>query len=356
MHNSQDKKYRVACFDVSEHEFVNVSILHKFYDTRVYYRWQLFLEDRSKGSTYINCNQNSDRINAISDFKKCNSNYKLLSLLLILFKIKKDKVILFHDPIIILIVPFIYFMGFRNFVFDSHEDVEKDILIKEYIFKPFRKPISFIYMMFLKTCIFLFGLKVVSPSHAVCRKYSGSLIYNFPSSQILIDNNQIVDYKSNVKSYGYFGTLTKTRSIDLLINIFKQRREKLYLIGSVNDNDIKTLLSSLPENIIYIGDVCLDDAKNYFDLFDVGFCIPILNSISHDALPVKIFEYYYMNKIIISSKINVIAKFNVENIHFTELDPKSIHDTIDKVNKLQLANFNLINKNKYRFESQLCVD
>lgn len=352
MHNSHDKKYRVACFDVSKHEFVNVSILHKFYDTRVYYRWQLFLEDRSKGCVYINCNEN----NEFRDYLRCNNNFKLFSLLLILIKLKKDKVILFHDPIIMVLVPFIYLMGFRNIVFDSHEDVEKDILIKEYIFKPFRKLISFIYMVLLKICIFFFGLKVVSPSIAVCKKYCGSLIYNFPSSKILIDNNEIVEYKSNKKAYGYFGTITKSRSIDLLINIFRERSEKLYLIGSVNDIDIKGMLSSLPKNIIYIGDVSLDDAKNYFDLFDVGFCIPILNSISHDALPVKVFEYYYMNKIIISTKIDVISKFNIENIHFTELDTMSINNIIDNVNKLNSSKFSLVNKNKYRFESQLCVD
>ncbi|EGG29033.1 hypothetical protein IMCC3088_2252 [Aequoribacter fuscus] len=356
MHNCKNKKYRVAEFSVSDHGFINLSILHKFYDTRVYFRWQLFLEKNSKEAIYVTCDKPPNDNFDYSRLRVCSDKFKMFNLIKILKKLNKDYVIILHDPILLLLLPFLFFLGYKNFVFDSHEDVEKDILIKNYIPRFLRKFVSFVYMICLKSCRIFFKLKIISPSLCVCNKYDAQLVYNLPSQDILIDENQYINYKNRQKSFGYFGTLTKTRSIDLLIDVFKNRSEKLYLIGSINDDSIKHMVKNLPPNIIYVNDICLDEAKEYFDLFDVGFCIPKLSLIAHDALPVKIFEYYYMNKLIISSKIDVVKNFNIENVFFTELDSKSINTVIDEINNLDSAVFSIDNKNKYRFEEQLCVD
>ena len=232
MSDSTSYKYSICGYKLCDHEFINISTKHFYNDTRVFHRFQRLFNEYTSDPIYISSFKNveTNDLNNISLGKP--SLIHLLYFLIKNFKNLNQRVLLLHDPEILIIVPILNIFNYKKIIFDAHEDVEEDILIKEYIPVCIRKFISKMFGAYLNFLIH-FKLKTISPSKNFANKYNGLTIFNYPY-ELFGANDKKVIYEQN-KKYLYFGSLTETRSLSLIIDVFNKRSESLTLIGTIID-------------------------------------------------------------------------------------------------------------------------
>lgn len=171
-----------------------------------------------------------------------------------------------HDPELLALVNPLVKMG-KKVIFDSHEDYQKLMIAKEWIPKPFRGLVSFLYTQY---------------EERVCRKLSGyiacyhwtkdrvekwcpniRLVFNFPS-KALIDNER----KYNPQGFvAYAGGISSQWMHHTIISALQKCNGIRYRVAGVIDDAYGEGLRTLAgwDNVDYLGKV--DHAKVYSDVY-----------------------------------------------------------------------------------------
>ena len=172
-----------------------------------------------------------------------------------------------HDPELLTLVCPLVKMG-KKVIFDSHEDYQKLMVAKEWIPKPFRGAVSFIYTHY---------------EERVCKKLSGyiacyhwtrdrvekwcpniSLVFNFPSKS-LIDNERSYLPQGFV---AYAGGISSQWMHHNIINALKKCNGIRYKVAGVIDDAYGEGLKELPgwEKVDFLGRV--DHTKVYTEVYE----------------------------------------------------------------------------------------
>ena len=184
----------------------------------------------------------------------------------------------------------------KKVIFDSHEDVSEDIMIKDWVPFYFRKLISLIYNVFEKFICKQLDF-VISATPYISNKFQEkgviSLdIKNYPIKEDYI--YQKTNWNEKKNEICYVGEISKERGIiELIESLENLKNIRLNLVGSFSDSNLKKRcekmkgwgqvneLGFLPQKEIYkifnnskLGIVTLHPTKTYLP-----------------SIPVKIFEY-----------------------------------------------------------------
>lgn len=300
-----------------------------------------------------------DNVNVI-DAGRCGNRFKrmILNPWKVLLKARQthSKIYHFHDPELLLIAPFLLLSG-AKVIYDSHEDIPRSLLTRDWIPPLFKKPLSFTFELFENTVSkMLSGVIGATPYIANRFKQINENtidINNFPL-QNEIDNfceisNQRKSNTVQKLNVCYIGGINKIRGIKEIVSAMNSCDNNLTLAGWFESQGIENEATSTPgwDKVNYVGTVSRNEVSEILASSLAGLVIfhPVPNHIN--AQPNKIFEYMAAGIPVICSNFplwrEIIDEYKC-GICVNPLDPKSIADAIrylkDNKDKAELMGMN----------------
>jgi glycosyltransferase involved in cell wall biosynthesis len=201
-----------------------------------------------------------------------------------------------HDPELLLIAAKLKKATGAKIVFDSHEDVPKQILDKPWIPKMLRPWISKGYAGFEKrVCKKLDAVVSVTP--IICERFSRFhpnvvLVANYPDlTEFDLDND--TKLQKIPRSICYVGGLSETRGIRELVQALAYVDAELHLAGWFESSALEAEIRALPgwEKVKFYGKINRDDVKNLLAQSQIGLVTLLPTASYKEAYPIKMFEY-----------------------------------------------------------------
>ena len=213
-------------------------------------------------------------------------------------------------------------------------------------------------------------LKIITTTKALKKKYHKS--YFVKKNKLLVLHNAS-SIKSKFKKYkslnknlkiGYFGSIYKSRGLDMLIKLSKEDKNNLYFIYGGAKQEIESLKKKhLSKNLYFQSYIPYSKIKKKLESIDICL-LPYTNKItvsgnvgdiSKFTSPLKVFDYMITGKLIICSNIKVlkeVLKHNVNSILINKKNNniswlkeiKKIKYNVKKFNKLRLSAYKFANK------------
>lgn len=235
-----------------------------------------------------------------------------------------------HDPELLRIVPKLQALG-AKVIFDSHEDVPKQIMDKFWIPWILRKLISIAYTNYEKhICKKLDGIISVTPQ--ICARFKRynpnvALIRNFPLKAEFPtpDWNQ-----KDAQHFCYIGGLYASRGIKEVVLAMKNVDGFLHLAGTFDD---PLLLAELEtsrawKKVIYYGQVDRTIIQEILQKCSVGLVTLHPTPSYKEAYPIKMFEYLAAGCAVVASDFP---------LYRTLLQDASCGIFVDPKNELEIA-------------------
>lgn len=214
----------------------------------------------------------------------------------------------FHDPELIPISLKLKKQG-KKVIYDVHEDVPNDILLKQWIPAPLRKTISFIFEKYEKYASKKFDYIITSTDTIRDRfiKYGANSrsLYNYPLLKEFNDISKQKDVKKN-KLVCYVGGISKDRGLNQMldaINLIKHTDVKLGLAGPFmyDGEKIEAQQNKGWRRTEYFGTLNRDGVKDVLSNSIAGLVVLKPTNTFIPSLPIKMFEYMSAGIPVISS-------------------------------------------------------
>ena len=174
---------------------------------------------------------------------------------------------------------------------------------------------------------------------------------------ITIENGLYLERFNNAKSlkkalkldgkkvYGYIGGVDEWTGIEKACEAYlkiKNSDNAMIIVGEDNSRFFHNLKNRFKKDIHFIGQVPPNKVGNYFKTLDIGLIPFELNEFTHNAFPIKAFEYALAGANVVSTPLRVLQKKRLPFIDFYPIEKfaKAMED-------IQKRNF------QYDF-SQLC--
>lgn len=212
----------------------------------------------------------------------------------VVFREKID-VVHFHDPELIPLGLFLRFTG-RKVVYDVHEDLPRDILIKEYIPGALRAVISrlVVGLEWLGGRTFS-GIVAATPT--IADRFPAkktTVILNYPMPEEFGQKQQTMPYAERPRAFAYVGTLSEARGVIETVAAMAQVPDaQLLLAGAFNTQALGEQAAATPgwERVDYRGFVSRAEVERLLDASRAGL-VTLLPTQTHlDSYPIKLFEY-----------------------------------------------------------------
>ncbi len=228
----------------------------------------------------------------------------------------------------------------KKVIFDSHEDVPKQLFSKPYLNRPVRWIISKMFGLYeTRTCIRFDAIIAATPT--IREKFllindNTIDINNFPFLEELVDSS--TDWSFKKSQVCYIGGLSEIRGIRELVMAMPKVTGSVRLVigGSFSESAFEREIKSLPawNRVDELGFLDRPAVKNVLSESLAGLVVlhPIMNYL--DSLPVKMFEYMSAGIPVIASNFplwRTIVETNNCGICVDPLDPGEIAAAIDYI-------------------------
>ena len=246
-----------------------------------------------------------------------------------------------HDPELLIIAGKLKRNG-KKVIYDSHEDLPRQILEKRYI--PFfaRKLISiFIEILENKKVAKIDG--VITATENINNRFlkinkNSVNINNYP----IIEEFDFYDnWDEKENAVCYIGSIYQTRGVVELIKSLENTDIKIHLAGNYNSEDLREKLTKLKgwKNVIEWGFIGREKINEILKLSKAGIVTLHPTESYKVALPVKMFEYMASGIPVIASDFPLWKKIIHESESGICVDPFDI-------GAIKNAIFDLLNKNE----------
>ena len=240
--------------------------------------------------------------------------YYLFGILSVLVSIrKKPKLIITRNFIVCAILVLLK----KKNILEIHNSLDIEGRIVNFLFKNFR--------IFNSKKI----IKIISITHNLKKFYIKN--YNVDKKKIYVLNsgsslkfkfkkNNKISKKMNI---GYFGSVNKSRGIELIIKLSKLDKKNNYFIYGWSKKEINSLKyeAKIPKNLFLFEYIPYSKIKNQINKMDI-LLMPYtkkisvagdVGDISNFTSPLKLFDYLVSCRIIIASNINILKEILIKN-------------------------------------------
>lgn len=243
----------------------------------------------------------------------------------------------FHDPELIPVGLKLKKIG-KKVIFDSHEDIGKDILTKEWIPLFFRKMISIAYNIYERYACEKFDAIIAATP------YIRDKFLSFNQQSIDINNFPILDELSNDTSWHekkdevcYVGGISQIRGIKEIVQAMEYTHQvRLNVVGTFSENNVEEEVKVYKgwQNVHELGFMTRNEVAKIMSRSKAGIVTfhPVPNHM--DAQPNKMFEYMSAELPIISSNFPLwkeIVEGNACGICVNPLKPTEIAEAIEYI-------------------------
>ena len=321
----------------------HITIVHKRYDVRIFHK-----ECKSLSKTFEQVNlivadglgdEIKDGINIYDISKPKNRTDRFLKMskrALIKALEVQSNIYHLHDPELLRIALKLKKSG-AKVIFDSHEDLPRQIISKPYIPKFLRKPLAFFVEIFEDRIVKkIDGIITATPyiRDRFLKTNPNSIdINNYP---ILNDIKFNKEWRNRTHSIGYIGGILKTRGIIETLDAIKGTDIKLILAGNISPKSFEDECRRHEgwRNVEYLGFLDRKGINELLSKVKIGMVILEATPSYIHSLPVKMFEYMAAGLPIIASDFPLWRKIIIESdcgICVDQTNPSDIAKAITKL-------------------------
>lgn len=321
----------------------HLTSVHPRYDTRIFVKMCSSLAKKYQISLVVADNKGSEVKNNVNIVDVgIKSSSRISRITKIVPKIFEKAVELnsdiyhLHDPELIPVGLKLKKLG-KKVIFDSHEDVPKQLMAKHYLNDVSKIVLSKIYKLYEKISLKKFDL-VIAATPIIRDKF---LSYGIRSIDInnypILEEFHSLDVGKNQKPIAYIGVLYDTRGIKEIVEALKYLDDvRLVLAGKFFSQDFKDKITSLKswEKVDFRGFVDRDEVNKILQTSMLGLVTLHPTPSYIESLPVKMFEYMSAGLPVIASNFPLwkeIVEGNNCGICVNPLDPKKIADAISYI-------------------------
>lgn len=226
---------------------------------------------------------------------------RFMKLPLIFLKAIKTNADLYHihNPDTLPIGLFLKLFG-KTVVYDTHEDFEKKILIRDWIPNLLKKPIAKSVSFFEMLAGLLFD-KVIITQEELESRISNTIILENPPIidkdfiNEVFSNSQNIIKENNILRLIYIGSISESRGLfkmmEIVKNLNKKMESRLWLIGPKNIYIDKAKNLKGWKYVDYLGGLPQEKAFSYLIKSDFGMITLLDKGDFSQTNPNKIFEY-----------------------------------------------------------------
>tara|TARA_Y100000768_G_C23957257_1_gene673474 strand:- start:221 stop:1333 length:1113 start_codon:yes stop_codon:yes gene_type:complete len=329
-------------------QITHLTIVHRRYDSRIFYKQCTSLaknEDYCINLVVADCNGDEIKNNVyIYDIGiKYKSRLRRIfhgrqKILQKAINLNSD-IYHIHDPELIPVGLKLKKLG-KKIIFDSHEDVSEDIMLKNWIPFLIRKIISILYVFFEKYTLKKFDF-LISPTEFINDKLkkinpSIAIICNYPIVEDFDYNEEIWKEKNN--EIVYVGGISILRGIEQMINyISAEKKVTLNLAGDFYDKKSEEIVKTFTgKNLKYKGFIDKSELFKIINTSKIGLSILHPTKTYIHSLPIKLFEYMLLGLPVIVSNFHLFESIVIKNkcgISVNPLDDTEIRDSINYIMK-----------------------
>lgn len=315
----------------------HITTVHSLLDTRIFYKEAKTLLNAGYDVSLIvrhNKDEIVDGIKIIVLPKTKNRFSRILFLTREAYNLalgQKADIYHFHDPEFLPWAEELKKKTKAKVIYDIHEDILKQILLKHWLPVILRKPISIFFDVYQKIKIknFDYVITVREDIEKELRKFNSKIITvkNFPVLDYFKDIN-IKPLSKSILTLIYNGTLTRNRGIKEIVKAleFLPDNVQLVLIGRFSSLDFKQQIMSLKgfKKVKYFGQIPFEEIPKYLSRADIGVsCTLPMSNYRSVGEPTKIFEYMAAALPVIASNFSTRKKIIEGNKCGICIDPTS---------------------------------
>ena len=242
-----------------------------------------------------------------------------------------------HDPELLRIAPLLKQKSGAKVIFDSHEDVPKQISNKSWIPSLFRPLVSRLYSIYeKKACKKIDGVISVTP--IICNRFrkinpNTEMIANYPN---ITQFQKATEIHKIENAICYIGGLSQNRGILELVEALEYCDAELHLAGKFETKalELKTKKLNGWKKVHYYGQVSRNKISEIMALSHIGMVTLHPTPSYVEAYPIKLFEYMSAEIAVIASDFplyrNLIEKYDC-GCFVDPLNPKETANTIQKM-------------------------
>lgn len=241
-----------------------------------------------------------------------------------------------HDPELLRIATKLQGTG-AKVIFDSHEDVPKQIMDKFWIPWLLRKLISVGYATYEKWISKKLDA-IISVTPKICNRFKRyhprvALVRNFP---ILSEFPTPQWQQKEIQHFCYIGGLYQSRGIREVVFAMKEVNGYLHLAGTFDDPLLQAELasSSAWKKVIYYGQVGRPVIQEILQKCAVGIVTLHPTPSYKEAYPIKMFEYLAAGCAVVASDFPLYRELLNDTQCAVFVDPKNEHEIAQALKNL----------------------
>lgn len=202
----------------------------------------------------------------------------------------------FHDPELIPFGILLKLQG-RRVIYDVHEDLPQDILVKDWLAPWMRRPVAITAGMIEKIAARLFD-HIVAATPSIAKRFPAqktSIVQNFPDE--LFCSNQYLSYSDRSASIVYVGSISEARGAREMVSAVgmlpSHIRASLCMAGEWDHAKLATELAFLPgwNRVEYLGTLQRAGVRKLLGQSRVGIAVLHPTSAFLESQPTKLYEY-----------------------------------------------------------------
>jgi len=290
----------------------HLSTVHTRDDTRIFQKECISLQENGYQVSFLIADGLGDEIVKninIYDIGKASGIFFRMSISV--FKMLKTALKMhqdiyhFHDPELIPL-GLVLKLFKKKVIYDIHEDVPVDIMTKEWIAKPLRKVIAYVFKSFENFSLKFFDatITVAENMNERYKQYNNNayIVRNFP---LLSEFPQeIRTFKDREKQICYVGSITPVRGAFAMVRAVENLEYPFFLCGDIRGEKLANELELEKgwNNTTYLGRLSRYQVADIMSKSMVGLALIQEDANLANGYPVKLFEYMASGLPVIVSK------------------------------------------------------